>query len=200
MEQGVGVQLTFEGMQAPAYRTERLFFAIVPDDALAAWIERYAWRWRARLDLAGTPIPARCLHISLYGLGEYEVLPDTLVEHACRAADAVACAPFDIRFDRCGEFGGGALVLYGRDKMPALLEFRSRLGAAMRGEPRLARYMRRRPYAPHVTILYRRDAHAFEEQSIEPIGWTVREFVLVQSLVGRTRHIRLGRWLLTQRP
>jgi 2'-5' RNA ligase len=197
-DERVTVQLSFEGMQAPAYRTKRLFFAILPDDALAAWIERYAWRWR--LDLAGRPIPARCLHISLCGLGEYEALPGPLVEHACLAADAVACAPFDVRFDRCGEFGGGALVLYTRDKMPALLDFRCRLGAAMRAEPPLARFVTRRPYTPHVTILYRRDACPFQEQTIEPIGWTVREFVLVQSLVGRRRHIRLGRWRLTQRP
>jgi 2'-5' RNA ligase len=151
-------------------------------------------------DLAGKPIAAGCLHISLYSLGEHETLPDTLVEHACHAANAVTCKPFDVRFDRCGEFGGGAFVLYGRHEMPALLEFRRRLGVAMVTQRSLAGFVTRRPYAPHVTILYRRDARAFKEQTIEPIGWTVREFVLVHSLVGRGRHIRLGRWRLTQPP
>jgi 2'-5' RNA ligase len=199
LERGVGVQLSFEWLPAPLRRTERLTFAILPDDTTAAWIERYALRWRERLNLVGWPIPAKCLHISLYGLGEHEALPKPLVERACRAADTVTCEPFDVGFDRCGEFGGGAIVLYGHRRIPALLEFRRRLGIALLTEPALARFVVRRPYAPHVTMLYRRDARPFEEQSIEPIGWTVREFVLVHSLVGRRRHVHLGRWRLAQR-
>ncbi|MPZ40514.1 MAG: 2'-5' RNA ligase [Rhizobiales bacterium] len=192
----MSLQLAFEWPQAPTRRTERLFFAILPDDATAAWIERCALCWRERLELIGRVIPARRLHISLYGLGEHEALPPMLLEQACRAADAVACAPFDVEFDRCAGFGGGAIVLYKRC-MPALLEFRHRLGIAMKVAPPLAAVVTQRPYTPHVTVLYRQDARPFEEQPIGPIGWTVREFVLVQSLVGRERHIRLGRWPLT---
>jgi len=31
---------------------------------------------------------------------------------------------------------------------------------------------------------------------VETVAWTVREFVLVYSLLGRTRHVPLGRWPL----
>jgi RNA 2',3'-cyclic 3'-phosphodiesterase len=195
----VGLQLSFGWPQVAPRQGERLFFAILPDDVTAAWIERCASRWRGLIGWVGRPIPAQRLHISLYGLGEHEALPPPLVEQACRAAAAVTAEPFDVEFDRCAGFGSGSVVLCGRCSMPALLEFRSRLGIAMAAEPTLARFVTRRPYAPHVTMLYRRDARHFPERTIETIGWTVREFVLVHSLVGRGRHVRLGRWRLTQR-
>ena len=41
-----------------------------------------------------------------------------------------------------------------------------------------------------------RDVVEIAAQTIEPITWTAREFVLVHSLIGQTRHIPLGRWAL----
>jgi 2'-5' RNA ligase len=46
----------------------------------------------------------------------------------------------------------------------------------------------------HVTLLY--DKRVVDEQPIEPISWTVREFVLVRSLHGQTRHTDVARWQL----
>jgi 2'-5' RNA ligase len=45
-----------------------------------------------------------------------------------------------------------------------------------------------------MTLLY--DDRSVAEQAVETIGWTAREFVLVHSLLGQTRHIPLGRWPL----
>jgi len=49
-------------------------------------------------------------------------------------------------------------------------------------------------FTPHVTLLY--DGRVVTERLVEPIRWTVREFVLVRSLLGKTRHIVIGRWPL----
>ena len=35
---------------------------------------------------------------------------------------------------------------------------------------------------------------------VDPVGWTVREFVLVRSLLGLTMHIPLARWKLRVMP
>jgi len=51
-----------------------------------------------------------------------------------------------------------------------------------------------RQSTPHLTLLY--DARRVDEQPIDPIRWTVREFVLVHSLLGQTRYIPLGKWPL----
>jgi RNA 2',3'-cyclic 3'-phosphodiesterase len=52
----------------------------------------------------------------------------------------------------------------------------------------------RTDFTPHVTLLY--GDGRIGEQSIDPIGWTVREFALVLSLIGKTKYIPLGRWPL----
>ena len=52
-------------------------------------------------------------------------------------------------------------------------------------------------FAPHVTLSYRPDGCGHE--FIEPIRWIVDEFLLVESVVGETRHIELGRWQLRSR-
>ena len=33
-------------------------------------------------------------------------------------------------------------------------------------------------------------------QAVEPVRWTVREFVLMHSLLGQHRHVPLARWPL----
>jgi len=51
-----------------------------------------------------------------------------------------------------------------------------------------------RQSTPHLTLLY--DARRVAEQPITRIGWTMREFVLVHSLLGQKRYIPLGKWPL----
>jgi len=46
-------------------------------------------------------------------------------------------------------------------------------------------------FTPHVTLLY--DPRSVEEHPIEPISWTVSEFVLIHSMQG---HAHLARWPL----
>ena len=49
-------------------------------------------------------------------------------------------------------------------------------------------------FTPHMTLLY--GDHTVVEHSIDAIQLTVRDFVLVQSLRGRGKHIHLARWSL----
>ena len=45
-----------------------------------------------------------------------------------------------------------------------------------------------------MTLLY--DVESVPYQPVTPIAWTVREFAIVHSLVGKTEHCILGRWPL----
>jgi 2'-5' RNA ligase len=47
---------------------------------------------------------------------------------------------------------------------------------------------------PHVTINYRGDR--LNAQKTAPIGWTVAEILLVESVVGKTEHVEHGKWPL----
>jgi 2'-5' RNA ligase len=49
-------------------------------------------------------------------------------------------------------------------------------------------------YTPHVTLAYGMPWIA--ARPVDAVSWNVREFVLMHSLLGRTRHIALARWPL----
>src|SRR6202043_848028 len=105
----------------------------------------------------------------------------------------VRMKPFEVSFDRTssfrGKLGNHPFVLLGDNGLSRLRSFRRTLGAAMmrKGFRRLVNT----GFTPHVTLLY--DIRNVEEQPIEPILWTVREFVLVHSMRG---HAHLARWPL----
>jgi len=145
--------------------------------------------------MRGKLIESPRLHVTLHHLGDYSGLPQDLVDTAMKAAAAVAQPPFEIAFDRVGSFRRPRnlpLVLRGGDGLAGVTAFQQVLGVAMT-QAGLARWVEMR-FTPHMTLLY--DDRTVEEQPIEPIRWTVREFALVHSLLGQTRHIPLGRWML----
>jgi 2'-5' RNA ligase len=199
-------QLSFSGFGAAPALTDGLFFAIFPDGGAAASIAQRASRVRHEHGLQGAPLRTERFHVSLLGVGEYPGLPQGIVAVASRAAMTIAAPPFDITLDRLVSFGGRRadrgtrpLVLCGGDGVAALMTFQQALGAAMAkaglGRPKSSsKSSSKSSFSPHVTLLY--DDRDVPEQPIEPVGWTAREFVLVHSLIGRTRYVPLGRWPL----
>jgi len=171
----------------------RSFFAAVPDAGTAERIHRVAGVLKRAHKFDGKLIPPERLHISLFFLGG---LPEQDVRAACTAAAEVRMEPFEVLFDRTASFhgkrGSRPFVLVGDDGLQRLTSFRQMLGGAMlrSGLRRVANTN----FTPHVTLLY--DARAVEEYPIEPISWTVNEFVLIRSLRG---HEHLARWPLEAR-
>jgi 2'-5' RNA ligase len=49
-------------------------------------------------------------------------------------------------------------------------------------------------FTPHMTLSY--SGPDGDEQTVDPIGWTVSELVLIHSLIGQSKHVVLGRWPL----
>jgi 2'-5' RNA ligase len=76
--------------------------------------------------------------------------------------------------------------LCGDDSVIGVEVLQQRLSDALDDRPRLARR-----FTPHVTLL--RDSHLVPEHDIEPISWTVKDVVLVHSLLGKTPHRHLAR-------
>ena len=168
----------------------RLFLAIVPDPAAAERIYRLASVLKRAHRFDGKLIPPDRLHISLFSLTG---LPNPQVGAACEAAKDFRAEPFEVSFDRTTSFRGGPgnrpFVLIGEEGLRRLQSFRQMLAAA------LTRGGLRRPantnFTPHVTLLY--DARSVDEYPVEPVVWTVAEFVLVYSLKG---HRHIARWSL----
>lgn len=179
-----------------AKQKDRIFFACLPDEATAGRIHTLAENLKRANQFDGTLILPNHLHVTLFHLGDWPTLPDKIVSAAEEAAKAIDVPPFDVVFNRSEAFrnrtGIYPFVLTGEKsasawrtlhgKLSGALE-RVGLGGATRGD-----------FKPHITLL--RDRLWVTAKPIEPIGWTVRDFVLVHRLLGKTTHIHLGRWPL----
>jgi 2'-5' RNA ligase len=172
-------------------RLDGLFFSIFPDQAGAVRIANIAELFRRAYGLKGAPLLTDRFHVTVQGLGNYDGLPRSIVAKAIEAGAAVMTRPFEVAFDRVTSFAGSdALVLRGGDGIDGIVMFHHDLCLAMRKSGLSAGSQ----ITPHITLLYER--RRVEEQFIEPIRWTVRNFVLVHSWRGRTMHIPLERWRL----
>lgn len=80
-------------------------------------------------------------------------------------------------------------VLCGSDGVAALTAFHQALGVEM---AKVAFMTRMSHFTPHLTLLY--GDHLVSEQIIEPVDWTVRDYVLVHSLLDQGRYEPLARW------
>jgi RNA 2',3'-cyclic 3'-phosphodiesterase len=174
-----------------------LFFAILPEPGIAARIETLGGELRAAHGLSGRPISAKRLHMTLGSIADYSILLDYDVTSALEAAGTIVLAPFEIVFNRLQSFEGEdgyPLVLRCGDGLAAPTGLQKALNAALRATG----YEGKVPAgdAPHITLLH--DRRPIDETFLdEPIGWTVRDFALVYSVYGESRHMELGRWPLS---
>ncbi|MGY4828874.1 RNA 2',3'-cyclic phosphodiesterase [Sphaerotilaceae bacterium SBD11-9] len=189
-------QLSLPGIEPPRAPTDRLFFALLPDAAAAVRIAALARRLKAELGLKGRPLATDRFHVTLHFFGDHVGLPDGLVTALQQAAGRVVAPPFKLAFDRASSFAGRPrkrpFVLRGDEGLASLMAFQQSLGEAMKSVG-LARLVDTR-FTPHVTLLY--DARLVPDIEIEPVEWVANEFVLVDSLLGQTRHVPLARWPL----
>lgn len=192
------------GFEPAPPATDSLFFAVMPEPQAIAPIEALLPGLRKRHGLRGRAAEPARMHVTLHHLGNHAGLPQPLVRQAAEMAQAVAEAapPFTITFDRVESFfkpRNSPLVLRGSDGpggLAGVIAFRQRLAEAMQGAG-LGAWVQPR-FAPHLTLMY--DDRRLPPEAIEPIGWTVREFVLVHSLLGRHRYVVLHRWRLADGP
>jgi RNA 2',3'-cyclic 3'-phosphodiesterase len=188
------------GSLPPPKPTDRLFFALFPSGEAIPQIVKTSQQLRDEHGLTGKSLSNDRLHVTLHHVGDYAGgLPNGLVEAAQAVASKIAMPAFDVTFDRAMSFAGSPrnkpFVLRGNetshDGLATLMAFQKDFYLAMcragLQDPRASA-----KFAPHVTLMY--DSQGVAERVVEPIRWTVHDFVLVHSLIGQTKHIHLGRW------
>ena len=186
-------QLLLPRFEVASKPTDGLFFAILPDDVTAHRIAELARSLRSKYRLQGKPLLPKRFHVSLYRLGDYFGLPQDAIARAEEAASAITLAPFEIGCDHVISFAGRnpdperdnyAIVLRATEGVAELTALRQRLAAAM--ERAGIKSPGKRRFTPHVTLLYDRPREI--SVPVDSIRWTVRELVLVHSLLGKTRY------------
>jgi 2'-5' RNA ligase len=172
----------------------RYFFAIVPAPPVALRIDALAHELRRSLGLRGQPIGPERYHLSLCGIGWLGEAPVEIVATLHKIGACVTGPVFDVAFDHAVRFGrlGGrrAFVLASSETLPALNLLRADLRRAMAA----ASLPPPAQFNPHVTLLY--DEKPASEIDIPLLRWAVRDFVLIRSVHGESRHEQLARWPL----
>lgn len=176
--------------------TDRLFLAVLPTAEAGANVQALAEEVRAKYELRGRPLKSDRFHVTLHHLGDFPGLPETEVVAVRKACTSVAAAmgPFDVAFDRVKNFSQKPsrrpVVLTDGGGNHKLRELYQRLLIELRTPPP------KRPFSPHVTLLY--DERSVPEMVLsQPLRWTVREIVLIDSLMGQSKYVELERWELT---
>lgn len=171
---------------APRALTHSLFFAVLPSQEERARIGDLI----ASLRIGGVPMRLDRLHITTLSLLLEDLLPEGLALEAAEVAASIRMPSFRVIFDRLVGGNRSALLLPS-EPLEALRMFRERLGFALM---RAGIPFRQGGFNPHVTLLY--GGQPMPEIEIEPISWLVEDFVLIDSIIGETRHVEVGRWPL----
>lgn len=170
-----------------------LFFAICPPDAVERQAASIADDYRKAFSLSGKP-RLTTLHVTISHIGEYEELPEEIIFAAQQAGAAAESAPIAINFDQIMSFKQAqALVLCGEGGRRQLTRLHVQLGVSMHnvGLP----HNIKRDFKPHMTLLY--DRKIVPSAGLDkPVSWTAPEFLLIDSLLGKTEHRIVDRWPL----
>lgn len=134
------------------------------------------------------------LHVTLLKLFDLHVAPPGWLSAVITALDGFDATAFPLRFDRIA--ARKTVALRARDPLPAARAFQAALVRHLL--ERNAPMMLGTTPEPHLTI-----NHADDRQGnckTDPIGWTVKEILLIESVVGTTSHVEHGRWPLRAAP
>jgi 2'-5' RNA ligase len=175
---------------APRRRSE-LFFVLKPPPSLAEEIYKAACE-HAHGRTNRQPHPAHLLHVSLLSMEEFDEPPYELIPRIKKAIGSIKARPLTVTLDGCAIYGGGRhLALTSAAKNNDIQAFARMLHGAL-SRHNLPRQAFRAP-SPHVTIIY-----GYGCKEVLNIGklstWQAREFALVYSHKGETRHEPFGCW------
>ena len=174
--------------------TDRLFFAVRPDAEAVEAICSARRKLCEKAGLAGPEIPPDQLHVTLWRVGDYVVPPTAEdIDAIVRQAGTVEMPPFRVSFGCAQSLSRGALVLSAGRGSTDLETLSTWLRDAL--NPPSAE--RKHAFRPHMTLM--RSETILPERRIRAIGWTVREVVLVHSLLGKATHRPVGRLPLRTR-
>lgn len=180
----------------PSRQLHRLFFALLPDQAIRRGIADTTARLVSAHAIRARRVPPERYHLTLKFLGDFAPRPQTIIDSAIAAGDSVRSAAFEMQLDRSGCFGGGRVGWLGPTGMPegldqlwhALGNALADLHVPMKSEA---------TFTPHVTVL-RGMRPPLPSGAIPPLSWSADAFAFFESLPGKGTYTILHRWSLSR--
>jgi 2'-5' RNA ligase len=186
------------GGSIEAAAIHRLFFALLPGEAVSGRIERAARDVTATQHLRARLIRPSRYHATLHFLGDHPMLRSDIVTAAITAAGKVHGSPFELVLDHAAGFHGREPPCVLRcSNVPSTLQT---LWQDLRQSLLLAGLGAQlsRNFTPHVTFAYSRGAVP-QAAPIDPITWRVEGFALLHSVVGGGEYRTLDAWRFSAR-
>lgn len=179
---------------AGGFALNRLFFALWPAAAVRDAIAQAARDLRVRMPSGGRAVDPERYHLNLAFLGNS--VSDSQQAALLQAAASLRTPQFDLRLDTAGSFRKpqGPWWLGSSQPPETLQALHDRLRDLALG---CDIAMDRGRFIPHVTIA-RQAQGSLPLTRVQPIDWTVCEFMLVRSLLDAQApaYEILGRWWL----
>lgn len=177
-----------------------MFFAILPDDEAKAEIIRTGERFVKSHRLGGSAVDVERLHVTVTPIGKPDRLRQPLEGALIAAGESIHLKRFEVTLDSAMRFSNQAadgrfpfVLCADTPTIKSALTLRKSLAEAQYAQGLHVAGVS--SYLPHVTLLYGRGIDAIE-QPIPPISWIAREFVLIRSFFGQSRHEVMARWPL----
>ncbi len=181
-------------MTDPKPSHNRLFFALMPDEAARTACAEAARDLRTRMQPDGYLLKPERYHITLPYLGDY-VSPEQEAA-AKQVAQLVSLPPFILTLDQANSFKNREVPWYLAPlETPAELTLlHDHLRDALRNSGVTVERMR---FTPHLTVV-RNATVGLPPTRIKPVVWQVKEFVLIRSVLHDqpAEYQVLGRWTL----
>lgn len=163
-----------------------LFCALRPPPDLAheVW-EQFDW-----LAPGDDRVEPGRLHVTLAPVGAWRDMPEAVIARARSVCASTSAAAFRLVLDDL--VVADRILLTATEPIPAFDRFQRQLMDGLADAGLIGR--RKPPFRPHMTASYRTRSRG--GACVIPVSWPAREFVLIESLVGRRTQIERGRWRL----
>jgi 2'-5' RNA ligase len=169
-------------------KEHQFFYAVKPTDEATARLMDTRGSLSKRFGLGGKGVAGTRLHITLRPLPHYHVYPDHRIELFCRIGSTIRQKPFLVTVDLARSYA--SLVLVPSVPNEQLAELEQALSSTLAEAGFSAQWS----FSPHVTLLY--SDKKIPDKKVDPISWTVNEFVLIHSVHGKTIHNIIERFPL----
>lgn len=184
------------GADARPAELDRLFFALLPNEAARGQLARAAAALQAsHLGLRARWVQPARYHATLHFLGDHAMLRQDVVDAAVLAAGRLSTPAFEWILRGAASFHGRQppCILRGASVPEPLQQLWQDLRQVLTLAG-LGRYLER-SFTPHVTVAYSQ-RERLDDTPIETVKWMIDEFALIHSVVGQPDYQVPARWPL----
>lgn len=176
-------------------KTVRVFFAVWPDGEAQKQLGGLVKQLRLDSLCGGRKTKAENIHLTLVFVGEVDTSQLQTLNRVAGEIEDSRTHAFDLVVEKICYWKRKNIVHAELSTIPC--ELMDLVTALQKGLSAAGFLLEQRPYKPHITLMRNASCHTLPELG-KPIGWRVREWVLIRSeqTSDGSVYVPIGRWSL----